>query len=105
MENAEQKTEKNYQFPKAKRGIDPNLMSIFSTPIDSKATAMQYALDSTATYKNGKKFLHTDKAKEIFDFICENVELPDVPLGAIFGQLNKTLEDFRKKLEVNKSEE
>ncbi len=105
MEKNEQKTEKIYQFPKAKRGIDPNLLNIFSKPIDSKATAMQYALDSTATYKNGKKFLHTDKAKEIFDFICENVELPDVPLNAIFDELNKTMEDFRKKLDEKKQEE
>lgn len=103
MENTKQQPEKVFSLPK--RGIDPNLMSIFSTPIDSKATAMQYALNSTATYKNGKKFLHTDKAKEIFDFICENVELPDVPLSAIFGELNKTMEDFRKKLDEKKQEE
>ena len=49
--------------------------------VNSKATAMQYALDSTATYENGQKVLHTDKAKEIFDFICANVKLPDVPKG------------------------
>lgn len=73
-----------------KKGIDPNLMSIFGKPIDSKATAMQYALDSTATYENGNKVLHTDKAKEIFDFICANVDLPNVPKGLMDG-LDETL--------------
>jgi len=102
MENKMEHTEEVLQ----KRGIDPNLMSsIFSKPIESKATAMQYALDSTATYENGNKVLHTDKAKEIFDFICENVELPNVPFGEFFKELDKSLDEFRKKLEEIKSEE
>lgn len=88
----------------AQRGFDPALMSIFGKPIESKATALQYALDSTATYENGQKVLHTDKAKEIFDFICENVNLPDVPLSEFLGELNKTLDAYRKKAEERNAE-
>lgn len=95
METTEQKV---FSLPAgAQRGIDPKLLSaFFERPIESKATALQYALDSTATYENGQKVLHTDKAKEIFDFICENVNLPDVPKGLMDG-LDETL---KKNVEI-----
>ena len=103
METTEQKV---FSLPAgAQRGIDPALLSaFFERPIESKATAMQYALDSTATYENGQKVLHTDKAKDIFDFICANVELPDVPLSEFLGELNKTLDAYRKKAEERNAE-
>ena len=49
-----------------KKGINPNLMPIFTQKIESKSTAIQYALDVTAAYdENGIKKFHFDKAKEV----------------------------------------
>lgn len=72
-----------------KKGINPNLMPVFTQKIESKSTAIQYAIDTTVTFdEDGNKKINFDKAKEVFDFICQNVELPDVPNG-LFGNWEK----------------
>ena len=44
----------------------------------SKAEALQFAIEFTAsTSMNGRK-ADLEAAKELYDFICRNVELPDV---------------------------
>ncbi len=45
----------------------------------SKADALHYAIEFTATFdcENGRK-ANYEAAKELYDFICSNVQLPDV---------------------------
>lgn len=45
---------------------------------NSKAEAIQFAIEFTAGYSDGMRFPNKDVAQELFDFICKNVELPDV---------------------------
>ena len=71
------------------KGLNPNLMPVFTNKIESKSTAMQYAIDVTTTYdEDGHKTFNLDLAKKVFDFICQNVDLPDVPNG-LFGNWEK----------------
>lgn len=74
-------------------------MSSFQT----KAEALQYAIDFTATStENGNEF-NESKAKTLFDFITQNVELPDVDysqaqVGELFETTNKMLLALASKL-------
>lgn len=45
--------------------------------IRTKADAMKYALESTATMVEGAMKFNLDEAKKVFDFYCENVKLMD----------------------------
>ena len=49
--------------------------------VKDKATAMQYALDKSLYWKDGKYDYDFEKAKSIFKFFCDNVNLPDVADG------------------------
>lgn len=44
----------------------------------SKAEALQFAIEFTASASMGGRKVELEAAKELYDFICKNVELPDV---------------------------
>lgn len=44
----------------------------------SKAEAIQFAIEFTASASMGGRKADLEAAKELYDFICKNVELPDV---------------------------
>lgn len=46
--------------------------------IKSKADAIKYAIDFTATDTPCSRTPNYEAAKKMFDFICENVTLPEV---------------------------
>lgn len=45
--------------------------------IRTKADAMKFALEATVKFTDCAKVYQYDKAKELFDFFCEHVELVD----------------------------
>ena len=45
---------------------------------NSKAEAIQFAIEFTASTSMGGRKADLDAAKELYDFICKNVALPDV---------------------------
>ena len=59
---------------------------------NSKAEAIQFAIEFTASTSMGGRKADLEAAKELFDFICKNVELPDVKPNPADG-----LVDFAKK--------
>lgn len=63
----------------------------------SKADALQFAIEFTASSSmNGHK-VDLEAAKELFDFICKNVELPDVRPNPADG-LVEFAKDYIEKL-------
>ena len=81
-----------------KKGINPNFMPIFTQKIESKSTAIQYAIDTTVTFdEDGNKKINFDKAKEVFDFICQNVDLPDVPNG-LFDNMDEKIKELKEQI-------
>lgn len=61
----------------------------------SKADALHYAIEFTATFAcDGSRKANYEAAKELYDFICRNVQLPDVtpnPMDALSELLAKNL--------------
>ena len=45
---------------------------------NSKAEALQFAIEFTASSSMGGCKVEIEAAQELYDFICKNVELPDV---------------------------
>ena len=56
--------------------------------LKSKAEALKYAIEFTATGEYPNRVPDMAKAKELFDFICENVQLPDVETDQLSNSLN-----------------
>lgn len=57
-------------------GAMPNINNF-----SSKADALKFAIEFTASVDmNGARTFDQEKAQELFEFICKNVELPDTPL-------------------------
>ena len=55
-------------------GAMPNINNF-----SSKADALKFAIEfSSSSDMSGSRTFDKEKAKELFDFICKNVELPDV---------------------------
>ena len=59
---------------------------------NSKAEAIQFAIEFTASSSMGGRKVELEAAKELFNFICENVELPDIKPNPADG-----LVEFAKK--------
>ena len=59
-----------------------------SSSLKSKADALKYAIEFTATGEYPNRLPDMTKAKELFDFICENVQLPDVETDQLSNSLN-----------------
>lgn len=66
----------------------------------SKADALHYAIEFTATLAcDGGRKADYEAAQELYDFICRNVQLPDVtpnPLEAFSEYLKKSLPEVAK---------
>lgn len=61
--------------------------------LQSKADAIKYTIEFTEIVElHGSNRVNYDAAQELFDFICKNVELPDVRPNPADG-----LVDFAKK--------
>lgn len=58
------------------------------TSLKSKADALKYAIEFTGTGEYPNRVPDMAKAKELFDFICENVQLPDVETDQLSNSLN-----------------
>ena len=56
--------------------------------LKSKADALKYAIEFTSTGEYPNRVPDLTKAKELFDFICENVQLPDVETDQLSNSLN-----------------
>lgn len=55
-------------------GAMPNINNF-----SSKADALKFAIEFTSSSDmSGSRTFDKEKAKELYDFICKNVELPDV---------------------------
>ena len=71
----------------------------------SKAEALKYALEYTETVElSGPNRVNYDQAQELFDFICKNVELPDVrpnPADGLVEFAKKYIEKLAKDKEVD----
>ena len=59
---------------------------------NSKSEALQFAIEFTASSSMDGRKVELEAAKELFDFICKNVELPDVRSNPADG-----LVEFAKK--------
>jgi hypothetical protein len=69
----------------------------------SKAEAIQFAIEFTASSSMGGRKVDLDAAKELFDFICKNVELPDVrvnPADGLMELVKEYIEMLAKVKEV-----
>ena len=69
----------------------------------SKAEALQFAIEFTASSSMGGRKVELEAAKELFDFICKNVELPDVRPNPADG-LVEFAKEYIKKLTKGKDE-
>ena len=65
--------------------INEGVLGIMGYPLNqsiknfqSKAEAIQFAIEFTASSSMGGRKVELEAAKELFDFICKNVELPNV---------------------------
>ena len=56
--------------------------------LKSKADALKYAIEFTATGEYPNRTPDIKKAKELYNFICENVQLPDVETDQLSNSLN-----------------
>ena len=65
------------------------------TSLKSKAEALKYAIEFTATGEYPNRVPDMAKAKELFDFVCENVQLPDVETD----QFSNSLSGFTSMME------
>lgn len=68
--------------------------------IHTKADAMKFAIEMSSERKeNGAYVFNKKKAKEIFDFICANVELVDsdvVPTGDLIDSIFEKYREYFK---------
>ena len=67
---------------------------------NSKAEAIQFAIEFTANSSMGGRKVELVAAKELFNFICENVELPDVkpnPADELVEFAKQYIEGLKKK--------
>ena len=67
----------------------------------SKAEALQFSIEFTASASTDGREVDLEAAKELFNFICKNVELPDVHPNPIDG-LVEYAKEYIAKLENDK---
>ena len=71
--------------------------------IHTKADAMKFAIEMSSERKeNGAYVFNKKKAKEIFDFICANVELVDSDVVSTKDLIDSIYEKVRDYLEESK---
>lgn len=65
----------------------------------NKAEALQFAIEFTASASMGRQKADLEAAKELYDFICKNVELPNVrpnPADGLVEFAKKYIEKLAK---------
>lgn len=72
-----------------------------SSSLKSKADALKYAIEFTGTGEYPNRVPDLTKAKELFDFICKNVQLPDVETDQLSDSLKGFTSLMEKLSEVN----
>ena len=76
-------------------GFNGSALSSSMQNFQSKADALHYAIEFTATTDcSGSRKVEYEKAQELYDFICRNVQLPDVtpnPLEELVQNLKNGL--------------
>jgi hypothetical protein len=72
-----------------------------ATTVDftSKAEALRYALESTSKFEERTVVFNYDAAQELYDFICKNVNIPDVN-KTVSEDLRPLIDAIARKLEV-----
>lgn len=83
------------EFNNALMGLPMPTMRSFN----SKAEALQFAIEFTASSSMGGRRADLEAAKELYDFICKNVELPDVhpnPADGLVEFAKKYIEELTK---------
>lgn len=88
------------EFDNALMGFPMPTMKNFN----SKAEAIQFAIEFTASTSMGGRQADLDAAKELYDFICKNVALPDVCPNPADG-LVEFAKKYIEKLENDKEKE
>lgn len=68
---------------------------------NSKAEAIQFAIEFTASSSKGGHKVELEAAKELYGFICKNVNLPDVRPNPADG-LVEFAKEYIKKLAKDK---
>jgi hypothetical protein len=73
--------------------------------LQSKADAIKYAIEFTEIVElHGSNRVNYEAAQELFDFICKNVELPDVrpnPADGLVEFAKEYIEKLAKDKEIN----
>lgn len=73
--------------------------------LQSKADAIKYAIEFTEIVElHGSNKVNYDAAQELFDFICKNVDLPDVrpnPADGLVEFAKEYIEKLAKDKEIN----
>ncbi len=73
--------------------------------LQSKADAIKYAIEFTEIVEpHGSNRVNYDAAQELFDFICKNVNLPDVKPNPADG-LVEFAKEYIEKLAKDKGED
>ena len=80
------------EFNNALMGFPMPTMRSFN----SKAEALQFAIEFTASSSMGGRKVEIEAAKELYDFICKNVELPNVRPNPADGLVEFAKEYVRK---------
>lgn len=71
---------------------------------NSKAEALQFAIEFTASSSMGGRKADLEAAKELYDFICENVELQNVrpnPADGVVEFAKEYIKKLAKDKEIN----
>lgn len=84
------------EFNNALMGFPMPTMRSFN----SKAEAIQFVIEFTASSSMGGRKVELEAAKELFDFICKNVELPDVRVNPADGLVEFAKEYVEKLAKV-----
>jgi hypothetical protein len=84
------------EFNNALMGFPMPTMKSFN----SKAEAIQFAIEFTASSSMGGRKVELEAAKELYDFICKNVELPDVRVNPADGLMELVKEYIEKLAKV-----
>jgi hypothetical protein len=88
------------EFNNALMGLPMPTMRSFT----SKADALKFAIESTATFSlDLTRKPNTEQAKELYDFICKNVELPDVRVNPADGLVEFAKEYIEKLAKVKET--
>lgn len=74
--------------------------AISPNSITSKGSAMSFAIRMTMSFsEDDKNVINYEEAQKLFDFICKNVELPEVEKDSMDGlvqMLEKTIRGVKE---------